>query len=332
MEGVVKRFTLVILPALCLAFAGSAVAQEKYPSKPVKVIVPYAPGGATDIVARIVGEPMRQSLGQPFIIENKPGAGGIIAIEELARAKPDGYTLMLGNVNTNVITPVIFPKKISVDYFQQVVPVARVADVPSFLVATTASFPPKNFADFIAYAKQNPGKVRYSSVGVGSFIHFDMEILAKRAGLDLNHIPNKAGASGSLKDLASGDAQVAFLNVATTGPLIRGGQIRALAIVADQRLPEYPDVPTMAEVGYPGVGTLQWLGIFAPAGVPKDVLATLHKEIVEAVNSPSAQEAFKKQIMRAVPTKSPEDAVAWLKSERDLWNRIVDEAKIDLAD
>jgi tripartite-type tricarboxylate transporter receptor subunit TctC len=324
----------MLLTATVLSFAlsGAATAQDKYPNKPVKVLVPYAPGGATDIVARIVTEPMRQTLGQPFIIENKPGAGGIIAIEELGRAKPDGYTLMLGNVNTNVITPVIFPKKLSFDYFKDVVPVARIADVPSFLVATASNFPPKTFAEFITYAKQNAGKVRYSSVGVGSFIHFDMEILAKRAGLDLIHIPNKQGAAGSLKDLASGDAQVAFLNVATTAPLIRGGQIRPLAIVADARLPEYPDVPTMAEVGYPGVGTLQWLGLFAQAGVPKEVLETLHKEVAAAVSAPLAQDAFKKQVMRALPTKSPADAQAWLRSERELWNNIVSEAKIDLSE
>jgi tripartite-type tricarboxylate transporter receptor subunit TctC len=327
-----KRFTGVLLFTALLAVAGNAAAQEKYPSKPIRVIVPYAPGGATDIVARIVTEPMRQNLGQPFVVENKPGAGGIIAIEELNRAKPDGYTLMLGNVNTNVITPVIFPKKISFDYFKQVIPVARVADVTAFLVATTSNFPPRTFAEFVAHAKQNPGKVRYSSVGVGSFIHFDMEVLAKRAGLDLVHIPNKQGAAGSLKDLASGDAHVAFLNVASTAALIRGGQIRPLALVADARMPEYPDVPTMAEVGYPGVGTLQWLGIFAPAGLPNDVLETLHREIVAAINSPAGQEAFNKQRMRTVPTKSPADAKAWLQSEKELWEKIVAEVKIDLAD
>jgi tripartite-type tricarboxylate transporter receptor subunit TctC len=159
-----------------------------------------------------------------------------------------------------------------------------------------------------------------------------MEILAKRAGLKLVHIPNKQGASGSVKDIATGDAHVAFLNMATTAPLIRGGQMRPLAIVADKRAPEYPDVPTMAEAGFPGVGTLQWLGIFAPAGTPAEVLDLLHAEIVKAINSPAGQEAFKKQNMRPVPTKSIADAKAWLAGERQLWTKIVDEAKIDLAD
>jgi tripartite-type tricarboxylate transporter receptor subunit TctC len=327
----VKRLVLIALSTFCIGISGAALGQDKYPSRPIKVVVPYAPGGATDIVARIITEPMRAKLGQPFVIENKPGAGGIIAIEEVARAKPDGYTLMFGNVNTNVITPVIFPKKISFDYFEKIIPVARVADVPSFF-AVNPELPVKTIPEFVAHAKKNPGKVRYSTVGVGSFIHYDMEIFAKRAGIELVHIPNKQGAAGSLKDVATGDAQAAFLNVASTGPLVRAGQLRALAVVSDQRLAEYPDVPTLAEVGFPGVGTLQWLGLFAPAGVPQDILETLSNEIVQAANSESAKETFKKQVMRAVPTKSPAEAKAWLQSERELWNKIVEEAKIDLAD
>jgi tripartite-type tricarboxylate transporter receptor subunit TctC len=326
-----KRLCL-LAAAFCVALGGAALAQEKYPVKSVKVLVPYAPGGAVDIVTRIVTEPMRQSLGQPFVIENKPGAFGIIAIEEMARARPDGYTIMFGNVNTHAITPVLYKKKMAIDFDKEMAAVARVADVPGFVIATTTDFPPKTFAEFIAYAKQNPGKVRYTSVGVGSFPHFDMEILARKAGLDLIHIPNKAGAAGSVKDLATGDAQVGFINVASTAALIRGGQLRPLAVITEQRLPDYPDVPTLAELGYPGIGTLQWLGMFAPAGVPKEVLATLHKAAVAALGTPQVQEAFRKQIIRAVPTGSPEEAQAWLRSEIDLWRRAADEVKIDLAD
>ena len=326
-----KRIGLLAAALFC-ALAGTALAQEKYPVKPIKVLVPYAPGGAVDIVTRIVTEPMRQSLGQPFVIENKPGAFGIIAIAEMARAKPDGYTIMFGNVNTHAITPVLYKKKMAIDFDKEMAAVARVADVPGFVIATTTDFPPRTFAEFIAYAKQNPGKVRYTSVGVGSFPHFDMEILARKAGLDLIHIPNKAGAAGSVKDLATGDAQVGFINVASTAALIRGGQLRPLAVITEQRLPDYPDVPTLAELGYPGIGTLQWLGMFAPAGVPKEVLATLHKAVVAALDTPQVQEAFRKQIIRAVPTASPEEAQAWLRSEIDLWRRTADAVKIDLTD
>jgi len=329
----VKRTALLLVSALCVVIgAQGGAAQDKYPAKPVKVLVPYAPGGAVDIVARIVTEQMRQTLGQPFVIENKPGAFGILAIEEMARARPDGYTLMFGNNNANVITPILYRKKFTIDYERDVVPVARVADVPAFVVATSQNFPPKSFAEFLAYAKQNTGKVRYGSVGVGSFPQFDMEILAHRAGLELIHIPNKAGASGMLNDLVSGDTQVGFLNLATAGPMVRAGQLRPLAMVTEKRLPEYPDLPTLGELGYPGIGTLQWLALFAPSGVSKDVIATLHKAAAAAAASPGVADKLKVQMMRAVPTSSPEDAKAWLAGEMTLWRKIVDEVKIDLPE
>jgi len=326
-----KRAASILAAALCLA-AGVAAAQDKYPSKPIKVLVPYAPGGAVDIVARIVTEEMRQTLGQPFVIENKPGAFGILAIEDMARARPDGYTLMFGNNNANVITPILYAKKFTINYERAVTPVARVADVPAFIIATTKNFPVTNFAEFIAYAKKNPGKVRYGSVGVGSFPQFDMEILAHRAGLDVVHIPNKAGAAGMLNDLVSGDTHVGFLNVATSSPMVRAGQLRPLAMVTEKRLPEYPDVPTLAELGYPGVGTLQWLALFAPSGVPAEVIETLHKAAFAAANSPAVIEKLKVQVMRAVPTKSPAEAKAWLADEMALWRKIVAEVKIDLPE
>src|SRR5262249_27123129 len=251
-----KRLGLLVLSVICLAFPGVAGAQDKYPSKPVKIVVPYAPGGATDIISRVVGEQMRQNLGQPFVVENKQGAFGILAIEEMARSRPDGYTLMVGNVSTNAITPVLFKDKLKIDYDKDVVSVTRMATLPSFFIATAKDFPIKTMAEFVDYAKKNPGKVRYTSAGVGSFPHFDTEIFAKRAGIDMVHIPIKAGASGMLNDLVNGDVQVAFINVATTGAMVKAGQLKPLAVVSDHRLAEYPDVPTMAEAGYAGVGTL----------------------------------------------------------------------------
>ena len=326
-----KRIVWMLVAALCVA-AGTAAAQDKYPVRPIRVLVPYAPGGAVDIVARIVTEDMRQTLGQPFVIENKPGAYGILAIQDMARAAPDGYTLMFGNNNANVITPILYAKKFTINYERDVIPVARLADVPAFLIATRQNFPPTTFAEFIAYAKQNPGQVRYGSVGVGSFPQFDMEILARRAGVELSHIPNRNGASGMLNDLVRGDTQVGFLNLATSGPMVQAGKLRALAMVTEKRLPEYPDIPTLTELGYPGVGTLQWLALFAPGAVPKDVVATLHKAAVAAATSPAVVEKLKAQLMRAVPTASPEDAKAWLASEMALWRKIVAEVKIEVPD
>jgi len=324
-----NRFGLLLLSA-CLAFAGAASAQDKYPSKPIKILVPYAPGGATDIISRVVGEQLRQNLGQSFVVENKAGAFGILAIEEMARARPDGYTVMVGNVSTNAITPVLFKDKLKIDFDKDVVSVGRIATLPSFFIATAKDFAPKTLAEFVDYAKKNPGKVRYTSAGVGSFPHFDMEIFARRAGIDIVHIPVKAGASGMLNDLVNGDVQVAFINVATTGAMVKAGSLKPLAVVSEKRLPEYPDVPTMAEAGYSGVGTLHWQSMLAPAGTPKEVIDALHKAISQALQSSQVEEAFKKQLIQATPNTSPAEAQAWLKSETEAWRKITSEVKIEM--
>ncbi len=324
-----KRVCL-LLSAVLLACAGPAIAQDKYPSKPVKVLVPYAPGGATDIITRVVGEQLRQSLGQPFVVENKAGAFGILAIEEMAKSRADGYTLMVGNVSTNAITPVLFKDKFKIDFDKDVVSVTRMATLPSFFIATAKDFPVKTLAEFVDYAKKNPGSVRYTSAGVGSFPHFDTEIFAKRAGIDMVHIPIKAGAAGMLNDLVNGDMQVAFINVATTAAMVKAGSLKPLAVVSEHRLAEYPDVPTMAEAGFPGVGTLHWQSMLAPAGTPKDVIATLHKSIAEALQTGPVQEAFKKQLIEATPSQSPEEAKTWLANEIATWKKITSEIKIEM--
>ena len=260
-----KRLTLAVLSALSLVVGGAAVAQDKYPSKPVKIVVPYAPGGATDITSRLFGEQLKNILGQAFVVENKSGAFGILGIEEMARSRPDGYTLFVGNVSTNAITPVLFEKKFNINFERDVVSVTRLAIYPSFLITTTAGFDVKTVEELVAHAKKNPGKVRYSSAGVGSFPHYDMEIFARRAGIEMNHIPNKTGAAGMINDLVVGDAQAAVLNSASAAAMIRAGKLRPIAVIAEQRLKEYPDVPTSAEAGFPNVGTLHWQSMFAPA-------------------------------------------------------------------
>jgi len=327
-----KRFGLG-LALVCLALSAVTVsAQERYPTRPVKIIVPYAPGGATDITARLFGEQMRQSLGEQFVVESKPGAFGILAIEEMARSKPDGYTLMVGNVTTNAITPLLFSKKLSINFEKEVVSVSRLAIYPSFLLTTTHDFEPKSVAELVAYAKKNPGKVRYTSAGVGSFPHFDTEVFSRRAGIEMLHIPNKAGAAGMINDLVVGDAQIAFINAASTASMIKAGKLRPIAVLAETRLADYPDVPTLAEAGFPGVGTLHWQSMLAPAQTPKAVLATLHKAIVQAADAPQLQEAFKKQLVSVKPNASLEEAQSWLASELAAWRKTVAEVKIDLTD
>jgi tripartite-type tricarboxylate transporter receptor subunit TctC len=328
-----KRLSAIVLAGLCLVLGANVVsAQDKYPSKPVKIIVPYAPGGATDIVARILGEQLRVILGQSFVTDNKPGAFGIVGIEEMARAKPDGYTLFIGNVSTNAITPIVHAKKFSINYEKDVVPVARLVDIPAFILVAK-DFPPKTLPELISYAKQNKGKVRYGHVGVGSYPHYDTEVFAKRAGgLDMIAIPNKAGASGVLKDMATGDVQFSFLNVASSGPMIKGGQVRPIALINPQRLPEYPDVPTMTELGFKDVGTMAWQAMLAPAGTPKEVLETLNKAILQAMEAPQVKETFAKQYFNIVPTKSPDEAMKWQQEEMALWKKITEEVKIELAE
>jgi len=331
-EELMKRLGLVLAAASVAFSLDAASAQDKYPSKPVRIVVPYAPGGATDITSRLFGEQLRQILGQQFVVESKPGAFGVLAIEEMARSRPDGYTLLVGNVSTNAITPVLYQKKFSINYETSVVSVSRLAIYPSFLITTAQSFEPKSVAELLAHAKKNPGKVRYTSAGVGSFPHFDMEIFSRRAGVDMLHIPNKTGAAGMINDLVVGDAQVAFLNAVSSAPMIRAGKLRPIAVLAEQRLPDYPDVPTLAEAGYPGVGTLHWQSMLAPANTPKEVLATLFKAIGEAANAPQLQENFKKQFVTVKLNDSLEESQAWLKSELAAWRKIVTEVKIELTD
>ena len=327
-----KPLTVLLATALALAVGGGAFAQDKYPSKPIKIVVPYAPGGATDITARIFGDQLKNILGQQVVVENKAGAFGILGIEEMARSKPDGYTLFIGNVSTNAITPVLFKKKFSIDFEKSVVSVTRLAIYPSFLITTTANFDAKSVKDVIDYAKKNPGKVRYTSAGVGSFPHFDMEVFARRAGLDMIHIPNKTGAAGMINDLVVGDAQIAFLNAASSASMIKAGKLRPVAVLAEQRLKDYPDVPTLAEAGYPGVGTLHWQSMFAPAGTPKPVLETIFKAAVEASKVPALQEAFSKQLVSVKPSDSLAEAQTWLNNELASWRKTTAEVKIDLAD
>jgi tripartite-type tricarboxylate transporter receptor subunit TctC len=328
-----RRFGAVLIATVLLALGVPAAAQDKYPSRPIKVIVPYAPGGATDIIARVIGDEFQKITGQGFVIINKPGAFGVIAVEEMAGAAPDGYTVMIGNVSTNAITPVIYPKKFSIDYARDVVPVTRLVEVPAFLLTTAAKgFPVKTVPEFIAYAKANPGRLRYGTVGIGSYPHYDMVYFAKRAGdLDLSGLPNKNGAAGVIHDMLRGDAQAAFLNVASTGGQVQAGRLRALAVVSSTRLKEYPDVPTIEEAGFGEVGTVAWQALFAPAGTPTPVLETLFHAVTMALESPRTTKALEQQHFNVVPNKSLEEARTWLADEMEHWRGITDAVKVDVG-
>jgi len=329
-----RRWACGLLYAFCLlGIAAEAPAQTPYPAKPIRVLVPYAPGGLTDVVARLYSEQLRQSLGRGVFVENKPGASGIVAIEEMARARPDGYTIMIGNISTNGLTPVLLAKKMKIDYERDVQIITQLADVPVFFLATTTPFSsdhfsPKTFAEFLAYAKAHPGKVRYGSAGIGSYQQINTEILARRAGLELVHIPFKGGGAEIIRDLANGDIHVSWFNITNPIGMMKAGRVRALAIAAEERLAQHPDVPTLAEVGYPGMRASQWVAAFAPSGVPPDIVETLRKAFLKAMTVPDMQEAFARGGMLVPRQASLEDPRGWLREEMASWKRDVDDLHI----
>ena len=329
-----RRLGSILLSSILLALgAQAASAQDKYPSRPIKVLVPYAAGGATDITARIVGDEFQKLTGQGFVVINKPGANGLLAVDELVKSPPDGYTIMIGNVTTNTIAPILYKDKMSSDYVKSVVAVTNLTDVPAFLVVTTANdFPVNSVKDLIDYAKKNPGKLSYGTVGAGSYPHYDFAYFAKKAGdLDAAPLPNKNGASGVIQDLLRGDAQAAFLNTGSSAGNVQAGKLRALAVVNRTRLEDYPNVPTMKEAGFPDVGTIAWNGMFAPAGTPKPVLEALYASVKKALDAPEAQAKFKKQNYIGAPSKSLDDAQTWLTNEMKHWQTITTAVKIDVS-
>lgn len=321
-----KRLML-LLSVVALA-AVPAQAQDKYPNHPIRMMVPFGAGSATDITIRIVGEQMRQLTGHGFIVENKPGVFGILAIEEMAKAPHDGYTLEVGNAGTNVLTPIIYKDKFKIDYEKEVTMVTRLGEIPLILAATTVDFAPKTYAEFIAYAKANPGNVRYASVGVGSNNHYDTEAFAQWAGIKLLHIPNKGGGGAITNDVLRGDVHIVLVNAASSAGLAQAGKIRVLAVMADQRLPDYPDAPTLKELGY-AAGKGLWSALYAPASTPRDVLETLHRSVVQALKSEAVQATFQKQMIRAIPDASIAAAQAWNKEETAHWKHITDTVKVD---
>jgi tripartite-type tricarboxylate transporter receptor subunit TctC len=321
MQAAVAAFLMVC------AWPLAALAQDKYPSRPIRLIVPYGPG-ATDTVTRILADQLRQVLAQPVVVENKPGALGLSAMEEMVKAKPDGYTIMMGNVSTHGIAPILYKKKFSFDFEKSIVPVIRFADTPSVLAATTKDFPPKTLKEFAEYAKTKPG-LKYAVIGIGAFSHIDTEVMALRMGTKFEVIPYKASTAEMVKDTINGDIHFSFFNVTNAQAAIKAGQLKALGIVAPKRLADMPDVPTMAEAGFPDVGTDVWIGMFAPAGTPADALETLNKAVHESLDKQMLKDAFARQNIIINPTANPAAAASWLKTELAKWVKTLAETKIE---
>ncbi len=320
-----KKFVLAAAAALLAGLAMGVSAQEAasaYPSKPIRLIVPLAPGGVTDIIARIVGKQLSVVLNTPVIIENRTGAGGIVGLDYAARSPKDGYTLFCGNVSTNAINQTLYADKLKFKVTEALQPITRLAVIPH-TVTVSNLFPPKTMAEFVAYTKANPGKVNYATPGAGSYPQIDMLNLASAAGLDMVHVPYPGGVGQYLVPMSANEVQVGFINAASVYEMIKAGRLRALAVTTPERLPELPNVPTMAESGYPNIGTNAWNSLFAPAGVPQPIIDKIFKATVEALNSPEVKETFAKQFIIASPSNSPAEFDKFIRDETARWGDLV---------
>src|SRR5438874_242585 len=313
----------------CMLAVAPAMAQDSYPNHPVKILVPYGPGGATDIIARIVAQHLTEHTKQSFIVENRPGANGNLALEAAAKAAPDGYTLLVGNVSTNAINENIYASSLSIKPSRDLAGVAKLVEIPHIVVAP-ATLPASNIAELIALAKKEPGKLNFASVGIGSYPHLDMERFMKAAGVELTHVPYKGGAGQAIPAMIAGEVQVAFFNMASLLPHIRSGRLKTLAAVPAQRLAELPNVPTLAEQGYPGIGTNAWQGMFAPAATPKPVIGKLYSSVAGVLTKPEQKDGLAKQMMSVAVSKSPEEFSELVRKETQAWGDFVREAKIKI--
>ena len=315
--------------ALLLAAALPAAAQDPYPSRTVRMLVPYAPGGATDIIARIVGAKLTESLGQSFIVENRPGANGNLALEATAKAAPDGYTLLVGNVSTNAINESIYAGQLSIRPSQDLVGITKLVEIPHIVVAN-ATFAANSIAELIALAKKEPGKINFASVGMGSYPHLDMERFLKASGTQMTHVPYKGGAGQAIPAMIGGEVQLAFFNMASLLPHIKSGRLKALAAVPARRLPELPNVPTLAEQGYPGIGTNAWQGLFAPAATPKPVVDKLHAAVAAVLNAPEEKEGLAKKMLTVSVSPSPQEFTNLVRKETEEWGQFLRTARINI--
>ena len=311
------------------AFAAGAAGQPvaTYPSKPVRVLVPYAPGGATDIIARHVTTKLSETAGQQFIVDNRSGASGNIALELAARAVADGYTVLVGNVSTNAINETTFAQSMRTVPSRDLVGVTNLIEIPH-VVAATPSLAANDIKQFIELAKRPDSRINYGSAGIGTYPHLDMVVFAKAAGINVTHVPFKGGAGQMVPGLISGEVQVMFVNLASSLPQIRAGRMKALATTAPQRLPELPNVATMAEQGYSGIGTNAWNGMFAPAAVPKPVLQRIYTEVVAILQRPDFKEMLGKQLMTVSVSASPAAYTEFVKAETRKWANVVKENDI----
>jgi tripartite-type tricarboxylate transporter receptor subunit TctC len=293
---------------------------QTYPARPIKLVVGFAPGGAADFVSRSYQEALSRELGQPIIVENKPGAGSSIAAEFVAKAPPDGYTLLIASPSSILVNPIISPKA-GFDAKRDLAPVSKVSSSP-LLVAAHASVGVGSLRELIAYAKQHPGKLNYGSSGNGSAPHLAAVLFMRVAGVDMVHVPFKGGAP-SVQALLAGDIQLSFATPPSILPHVQSGRLKALAVTSRERTPLVPGVPGMAEAGLPGYEISFWYGFFFPAGTPREIVKKMFDATTAAIASPVIGKALEKEGTEASVSRSPEEFAAFIAEDAKLWARLV---------
>lgn len=312
---------LLLVAALgATAVHAAPPAQQEYPARPIRLLIPFAPGGATDIIARMIEPRMSKALGQQIVVDNRPGAAGNIAVELTARAQPDGYTLFVGNISTNSINPILFARQMQVNAIKDLTGVTKLVAIPNFILGSP-KLPASTLKEAIAYARERPGQLNYQAP-LGSYSHLDMLAFTAAAGIKMVHLPSR-GAGETLPALLRGDIHITESNVASNIGAVRAGQVKAYAVTSRERLAEMPNVPTMAEAGFPGIGSLNWNGIFAPARTPKPILQKLHAVAVAAMKELEAEGALAKRQTPISLSASPEEFNAYVISEMKRWDKII---------
>jgi tripartite-type tricarboxylate transporter receptor subunit TctC len=303
--------------------AAPPAAAQTYPARPVRVIVPFPPGAGVDIVSRLLLPRLADATGQQFIADNRAGAGGIVGAEVAAKAAPDGYTLLMGTAGILTVVPIL--GKVTYNVARDFAPVSMVASVPSLLVVHP-SLPVRTLAGLVGLARAKPGAINYASTGSGTLPHLTAELLKVQAKIEIVHIPYK-GSAPALTDLLGGQVELFFGNMLSVIPQVRGGRLRALAITSPQRSPAAPDIPTVAESGYPGFEASTWFGLLAPAATPREITTRLHELVARAVQSPESRQGLADQ--GATPIgNSPAQFAVYIQSETDKWSRVIKAAAI----
>ncbi len=318
---------LTVAALLMLAAIAPAAAQPvDFSKRTVRIIVPFAPGGASDFVGRIIQPRLAEELGTQVVVDNRAGAAGNIGVEVAGRATPDGFTLLLGNVGTMAINPSLFPD-FPLKPLKDFIPVIQVVDVPGALVANP-SLPPNSVGELISYAKANPNKLNFASPGSGSGNRIEMEIFMRSAGIQMTHIPYKGGAGPAVTSLIQNETQLGFVTLSSAINFVKGGKLKMLAIVAPGRNAGVPDVPTMAEAGFKSMRTGSWQGVFVPAGTPRPVVNRLFQAMQKVMEHPDVRRRLQEGGAEVVVSKSPEEFTAFVKLENDRFGKAIREAKI----